>query len=98
MSTSSTLWEIETPLGPVAFRVSGQGRPLIFIHGWGASSRYWQAAPAFLANRRLIAIDLPGFGSSPAPLEPVTLESSARAVLAVADALDIDRFVLCCKH
>lgn len=94
MSTSSTLWEIETPLGPVAFRVSGQGRPLIFIHGWGASSRYWQAAPAFLANRRLIAIDLPGFGSSPAPLEPVTLESSARAVLAVADALDIDRFAL----
>ncbi|WP_298402142.1 alpha/beta hydrolase [uncultured Chloroflexus sp.] len=94
MSTSPTLWEIESPLGPVAFRVSGQGRPLIFLHGWGGSSRYWQAAPAFLPNRRLIAIDLPGCGASPAPIEPVTLASYARTVLAVADALDIDRFAL----
>lgn len=35
MTTLSTLWEIESPLGPVAFRVSGQGRPVIFLHGWG---------------------------------------------------------------
>ncbi|MEF3273777.1 MAG: alpha/beta hydrolase [Chloroflexus sp.] len=94
MSTSPTLWEIESPLGTVAFRVSGQGRPLILVHGWGGSSRYWQAAPAFLPNRRLIAIDMPGCGLSPAPTEPVTLASYARAVLAVADALDIDRFAL----
>ncbi len=94
MTTSPTLWEIESPLGPVAFRVSGQGRPLIFVHGWGGSSRYWQAAGAFLPNRRLIAIDLPGCGASPAPLEPVTLSLYASTVLAVADALDIDRFAL----
>ncbi|WP_298816843.1 alpha/beta fold hydrolase [Chloroflexus sp.] len=94
MSTSPTLWEIESPLGAVSFRVSGQGRPLILVHGWGGSSRYWLAAPAFLPNRRLIAIDLPGCGASPAPNEPVTLESYARVVLAVADALDIDRFAL----
>jgi pimeloyl-ACP methyl ester carboxylesterase len=94
MTTLSTLWEIESPLGPVAFRVSGQGRPVIFLHGWGASSRYWQAAPAFLPDYRLIAIDLPGCGASPAPLEPITLTSYARTVLAVADALGIDRFAL----
>ncbi|ACL26065.1 alpha/beta fold hydrolase [Chloroflexus aggregans] len=94
MSTSPTIWEIESPVGPIAFRVSGQGRPLILVHGWGGSSRYWLAAPAFLPNRRLIAIDLPGCGASPAPLEPVTLDSYVNAIVAVADELGLDRFAL----
>jgi pimeloyl-ACP methyl ester carboxylesterase len=40
--------------------------PVLLLHGLGASHHYWAAvAPLLAADRRVVAVDLPGFGSSP---------------------------------
>jgi pimeloyl-[acyl-carrier protein] methyl ester esterase len=41
----------------------GQGRPLVFFHGWGFDSQIWVPIIPFLKDQyQIILIDLPGFG------------------------------------
>ena len=50
--------------------VRGTGEPLLLVHGTGSSLRVWDPVVERLAARRtVIAVDLPGFGTSP-PLTP----------------------------
>lgn len=78
-----------------SFRRTGQGAPLILLHGWGGSSRLWRYTMRDLADRyMLIAPDLPGFGSSPPLSGRLSLERLADWVIAFADALGIDRFAI----
>jgi pimeloyl-[acyl-carrier protein] methyl ester esterase len=46
--------------------VSGRGRDLVLLHGWGLNLRVWDGVAAALtgARFRVIAIDLPGHGRS----------------------------------
>ncbi|MEX2600822.1 MAG: alpha/beta hydrolase [Balneolaceae bacterium] len=56
--------------GQLAYRVIGEGKPLIVLHGWGSSSRVMEPASRLLApNHTCYLIDLPGFGLSPDPPE-----------------------------
>jgi pimeloyl-ACP methyl ester carboxylesterase len=52
----------------VEFLVLGDGRPLLFLHGWGLSPRSYLPALRSLADRghRITAPSLPGFGYSDA--------------------------------
>ena len=51
--------------GLVHYEVIGRGRPLVFIHGWLGSWRYWVPAMEELsAKYRAYALDLWGFGDS----------------------------------
>lgn len=82
---------ISTACGPVAVRTAGDGPPALFLHGWGGSSRYWLLALQTLAqHRRVIAIDLPGFGATP-PNGSAAFASLATTALACADALELER-------
>lgn len=47
----------------------GQGRPIVLLHGFLASSRYWRRLQPHLtrAGYRVITIDLLGFGAAPKP-------------------------------
>lgn len=48
----------------------GSGKPLLFIHGFGASTYSWRfLAPALSKSYRLLLVDLKGFGRSPKPAE-----------------------------
>lgn len=48
---------------------AGAGSPLLVLHGLGQSSTAWRRVmPAFSSRHRTIALDLPGFGESPAPV------------------------------
>jgi pimeloyl-ACP methyl ester carboxylesterase len=68
---------------------------LIFIHGAGGSSRFWQAQVEGLAQRvNTIAIDLPGHGRSSGSGHD-TIAAYARSVIDFIEALDATSPVIC---
>lgn len=87
--------EIVVRGAPIRYDRAGSGAPLILLHGWGGSARYWRPTIAALGDAHdLIAPDLPGFGESP-PLEgDVGPDRYADLVVALADALGVDQFDL----
>jgi haloalkane dehalogenase len=49
---------------------SGEGRPLLLLHGWPTSSHLWRnVIPELSGSWRVIAPDLPGFGRSDKPAD-----------------------------
>ena len=51
----------------------GSGRPLVLLHGIGMSHAAWQPVMHLLAReRRVIAVDIAGFGQTPALTGPVS--------------------------
>jgi len=53
------------------YRIEGEGKPLLMLHGWGAQIDSF--APVIVEMRKyrkVYALDFPGFGSSAAPEEP----------------------------
>lgn len=70
--------------------------PVVLLHGTGASLHTWDGWVRELSrDRRVVRFDLPGFGlTGPSPDGVYTIERYAEFVLAVADALGLDRFVL----
>ncbi len=49
----------------VHYEVMGRGRPIIFLHGWVGSWRYWLPSMQAASNSfRTYALDLWGFGDS----------------------------------
>jgi pimeloyl-ACP methyl ester carboxylesterase len=51
----------------IAFDVQGDGPPLVLLHGTGSRRGVWDPVLGALAReRRTYAVDLPGFGDSPA--------------------------------
>jgi pimeloyl-ACP methyl ester carboxylesterase len=52
------------------YREEGSGRPLLLIHGFGASTFTWRhVAPDLARDHRVIAVDLKGFGQSDKPFD-----------------------------
>ncbi|MBP1464705.1 alpha/beta hydrolase [Candidatus Chloroploca sp. M-50] len=85
--------------GPVFYRETiGEPAvhpPLLLLHGWGGSSRYWRPTMADLGNDRVvIAPDLPGFGESPPLKGTATAENLAEMVIAFADRMGLEQFDL----
>ena len=60
----------------IRYTVKGEGKPLLLIHGFGASIGHWQKNISVLADRgyRVFALDLLGFGASAKPALDYTLE------------------------
>jgi len=54
----------------ISYEDSGQGRAIVFIHGWAATRRFWSGQLADLSKRfRVVALDLRGHGDSDKNLE-----------------------------
>jgi pimeloyl-ACP methyl ester carboxylesterase len=68
----SWTWQDHT----IRYTVQGQGKPVLLIHGFGASIGHWQKNIPVLAEKgyRVFAIDLLGFGGSDKPALDYTLE------------------------
>lgn len=72
----------------------GAGEPLVLLHGIGHRWQAWQPVLDLLArDHEVIAIDLPGFGGSPAPPTglPRSMSELVEAVRAQLRALGLDR-------
>jgi pimeloyl-ACP methyl ester carboxylesterase len=70
--------------------------PIVLLHGSGSSLHAWEGWVAALkAQRRVITLDLPGFGlTGPSPDGVYTLDNDARVVVALLDKLGVARCVL----
>jgi len=89
---------VDTVFGRLAGLRSGQaGAPRVLaLHGWLDNAASFVPLAPLLGEIELVALDLPGHGASAhlPPAADYTLVASARAALAVADALGWTRFAV----
>ena len=83
---------VDGPVGRIAYRRLGSGRPLLLINGYAATADDWD--PGFLAalagSRTVICPDNRGTGDSELGGEPVTIEAMAADAEALLEAVEID--------
>ena len=69
------------------YETFGQGEALVFIHGFGASVRWWQNQKTFIQeNYSTLVVDLPGHGGS--SWQPITLQAMALDLRQILDAVE----------
>lgn len=87
---------VETDAGTISMMESGEGPPVLMLHGLGATkASFLPTVTALSEHHRVIAIDLPGFGNSDKPLGGrYDASFFADAATAVLDALGIERAVI----
>jgi len=73
----------------------GDGPPLVFVHGLSGSWPNWlEQIPVLADEHRVIAVDLPGFGSSPMPAGPISISGYARMLAGLFAELGVDAAAL----
>lgn len=76
--------------GPIAWRESGTGPPVIFLHGLGGTRGAWGPQLRGLNDTyRCIAWDMPGYGDSE-PIVPLTYRGIADAIATLLDTLELE--------
>jgi len=74
---------------------SGNGTPLVLVHGFLGSSKMWEPQINFFKdNFRVIAPALPGFGNSSAIKSCNSIECMAKAILGLLEKKEIKNFNL----
>ncbi len=78
---------------PFALHVEegGVGRPIVLLHGLGASSYMWRhLAPELAKRHRVVTVDLKGFGRSDKPADAdYRIDDHAAAITALLDRLNL---------
>jgi haloacetate dehalogenase len=60
---------VQTSLGSLAVKISGDGHPILLLHGFPQTGLMWRdIAPMLSENFKVIIADLPGYGESDPPL------------------------------
>ena len=87
----------ETHIDADGFRIryveAGRGPVLVCLHG-GGGLRLAVAHDLLARNYRVIAFEMPGFGSSPENLRSTSTEDLAHSMSAALDALRVERYSL----
>lgn len=79
----------------IAYTVSGEGAPMILMHGWGCSADTLASVENVAAeSHRVYNIDFPGFGQSPEPAAVWGVEEYTRAIEEFVKIKGIDNPVL----
>ena len=74
------------------YRMLGGGGDILLLHGWGVDSRVFDGVmKQFSASHRVIAPDLPGFGTSGDPAGEWGVDDYAAWVVKFMDAMHIGR-------
>jgi pimeloyl-ACP methyl ester carboxylesterase len=93
MSQSDERREIELPAGTIRYREAGEGKPVVFVHGYLVDGRLWDGVVDRLSDRcRCIAPDWP-IGAQQVAMNP-DADLSPPGIAAIIDsfltALDLD--------
>lgn len=66
----------------IFFRKSGKGKPVLLIHGFCETHEIWNGFAENLSKTfEVFSIDLPGFGDSPLPVTPFSIQEIARKLI-----------------
>ena len=82
---------IETPSGvSLHYESSGEGFPLVFLHGWSMSARVWRyQAEALASLYRVVTVDLRGHGESSGNFTGLSFEDYAADIVELFTILDL---------
>lgn len=79
----------------VHYEVLGRGRPLIFLHGWIGSWRYWiPAMQAASVSFRAYSLDLWGFGDTMKNVNGYSLEQQVRLLDSFLEMMGIGKIAV----
>lgn len=79
----------------VHYEVFGRGKPVLFLHGWLGSWRYWFPTMEVVAGHfRTYSFDFWGFGDSRRKRTQESIQAYSEQVIRFLDALGIDRVML----
>jgi len=80
----------------INYKVIGEGKPLLILHGWGSNCEKWQKVADSLVVKgvKVIIPDLPGFGQSEKPRNAWNLDDYADFVEELVKTLNLDKFYL----
>jgi len=90
---------LPSPYGPMHYVECGSGEPVLLLHQTPRSwTEYLEVLPHIGARHRAIALDTLGFGDSPRPPQPYSIELFADGADAVIAGLGLERFHLVGHH
>src|SRR5262245_14651546 len=79
----------------VHYEVFGRGRPVLFLHGWSGSWRYWYPTMQRVSDHfRSYSFDFWGFGESRRKNTRETIQNYSDQVIRFLDELGIDKVQL----
>jgi len=73
------------------YEMTGEGDPILFIHGLGSSTRDWEEqVPVFSQKYKIITIDLRGHGQTDKPKGPYSMKMFAEDIAELLKKLGIN--------
>lgn len=79
----------------IYYQDQGRGQPVVLVHGWTCSSRFWRKnVPVLSPEFRVITLDLRGHGNSSKILTGHTISQYARDVREIIEHLGLRNAVL----
>jgi 3-oxoadipate enol-lactonase len=75
----------------IYYEVTGQGEPLLFLHGLASNGRSWKKqVPLFSQKYQVITLDIRGHGRSDKPIEPYSIKLFATDALELLSSLGVN--------
>lgn len=79
----------------IFYEVTGEGLPLVFLHGLGGTSNVWYPQRLALSKCfKVVTLDLPGSGRSDKSERQYSMENWVAQLAGFADVVGLDKFVL----
>ena len=90
-----TGWVVSPDGARIYVETAGSGTPILLVHGWTMSARFWRYQLAGLSDRfHVVTMDLRAHGNSAKTLEGHTMGCYSEDIHAVITALNLEKVVL----